>query len=385
MAATFQVIFEGTAADAGLYDALTSLEVEENLELPGAFQLNLSVNQTEDGELDFPGDARLRPLANVAVVVTMEDRPAECVFDGYVLSHKLHLEVGATGGTLQVWGQDSTWLMNLEEKTREWSDVTDAQVAKSIFQTHGIDPASANTDEDSASHTEDNHTLMQRGSDIQFLSTLARRSGKLCRVFCTDKPGKRTGWFAKPDLGQEPVLTLNLADLESWTADALDLEWDVTRPTRVVAGQALFNDEDPGAADRDLSDSGLTLLDSVGLSKFAGKDMTVLLAAPVDDAGELRLRAQSLLREAGWFVRCETEVDAGRCGRVLRAGQIVQIEQLGSIHSGKYLVWSVRHVIDDDSHRMRLVLARNAVGKAPGSGLADAAGALAGALAGAFG
>jgi hypothetical protein len=42
-------------------------------------------------------------------------------------------------------------------------------------------------------------------------------------------------------------------------------------------------------------------------------------------------------------------------------------------------------VIDDDSHRMRLVLARNAVGEAPGGGLGDAAGALAGALAGAFG
>jgi hypothetical protein len=46
----------------------------------------------------------------------------------------------------------------------------------------------------------------------------------------------------------------------------------------------------------------------------------------------------------------------------MRVGQIVELGGAGALHSGKYLVWSVRHTITGDAHRMRLRLVRNAVG-----------------------
>jgi phage protein D len=379
MASTYQLLIDGTPADDDFYTKLASLEVEENADLPGAIQLSLPVTRSDDGNLTFVDDGRFKPFVNLAVVVTPEGRSAECIFDGYVLSQKLHLETGATGSTLQVWGQDASWLMNLEEKVREWVDVTDAQVASSIFGDYGITPASENSEDDSPSHTESGHSLMQRASDVQFLRSLARRNGKLCRVACKDKPGQRTGYFARPKLGGDPAVTLTLNDPETWTVDALDLDWDVMRPTAVRASQALFDDDDEDGASADTTDSGLDLLDARALADFAGKPMTALLTAPVDDAGELSLRAQSLLREAGWFVHCEGEADVSRLNAVLRVGTVVQIDGVGALHSGKYYVWSVRHTITADSHKMRFVLARNAVGPAP-SGSGGLLGALLGGL-----
>jgi hypothetical protein len=99
-----------------------------------------------------------------------------------------------------------------------------------------------------------------------------------------------------------------------------------------------------------------------------------MLTTPVDDAGELTLRAQALLRESGWFVRCQGDVDASRLKAVLRAGTIVQVDGAGSLNSGKYFVWSVRHSFTHEAHTMRFVLVRNAVGPVP------AGGALAGGL-----
>jgi hypothetical protein len=96
--------------------------------------------------------------------------------------------------------------------------------------------------------------------------------------------------------------------------------------------------------------------------------MTVLLTAPVDDAQELTLRAQSVLREAGWFARCEGEADVARLNSVLRAGTVVAVSGAGSLNSGKYFVWSVRHTIMADSHKMKFTLVRNAVGPPPASG-----------------
>jgi hypothetical protein len=93
-----------------------------------------------------------------------------------------------------------------------------------------------------------------------------------------------------------------------------------------------------------------------------------MLTTPVDSAGELLMRAQALLTESGWFVRCEGEADVSRLHAVLRAGDVVQIDGIGSLNSGKYMVWSVRHTIGQDSHKMKFVLVRNALGPPPSGG-----------------
>jgi phage protein D len=132
---------------------------------------------------------------------------------------------------------------------------------------------------------------MQRASDIQFLRQLARRNGKLCRVYCETQAGRRIGYFAKPNLTQTPTITLTLNDPAKTMLSTLDIEWDVTRPSEVLAGQGLFTSDTPAAAD--VSDSGLTLLADRGLATFAGKTMAAILTTTVDDNGELQMRAAS--------------------------------------------------------------------------------------------
>jgi phage protein D len=398
---SYQITFNGQAATPDFYNAVAKLEVEENMDLPGAVQINLPVSRSQSGDLTYVSDSTLQPMVNIAVVIYpptggVANGPGgdaatsiggalggaagagsgpQCIFDGYILSHKLHLESGTTNSTLTIWGQDASWLMNLTENVKEWVDVTDADAANAIFGDYGITPDDGNTQDDSPSHTEDGHTLMQRASDIQFLRNLARRNGKICRIACADQPGVRTGYFSSPSLDGDPVATLSITDPTTWTVNSLDLEWDVSRPSSVIARQALFTDSDADGANADTSDSGLALLSDQGLADFTGKSMTVLLTAPVDDAGELTLRAQSLLREAGWFVRCEGESDLARLGTVLRVASIVELQGAGALHSGKYLVWSVRHSIGPVDHTMKFVLVRNAVGAPPG-GLSQLAGQL---------
>jgi hypothetical protein len=98
MASTYRFLIDGTPADSDILTALSSLEIEENADLPGALLAKLAVSRTSSGDLDFPDDARLGPFANLAVVATAEGAPDECIFDGYVVSHKLHLETGVPRG-----------------------------------------------------------------------------------------------------------------------------------------------------------------------------------------------------------------------------------------------------------------------------------------------
>lgn len=373
MSGKFDIIIGGAAA-TDLSGTLAELQVEENIAMPGAFEMTLPVKRSSDSDLDTVNDPRLAPFANIAVIAQAGDGQTHCLIDGYVLSHKLHLDTGVVASALKVWGQDASWLMDVEEKVREWPDVTDGTIANTIFGQYGFTPDDGNLDGDSPVHAEQPHSLMQRATDAQLLAMLARRSGKYARVFCTDTPGQRTGWFSAPNLAADPAITLTLNDATAANIDAIDVEWDVMRPTSVQARSASLSDSDPDGTGGVTSDSGFAPLSDRDLATFGGQSVAALLTTAVDDAGELTLRAQAVLREAGWFVSCKGTADAGRVGSIIRVGDIVALAAAGALHSGNYLVWSVRHKLTAEAHKMDFHLVRNAIGTPPAGGPLPGAG-----------
>lgn len=362
MGPSIQLMLNGQPADAGLLAALSTFEVEENVDMPSAIELRIPLNRTAEGDLSSINLESLQPYSNIAVVATAENESPQCIFDGFLLSHKLHLERGITSSSVSVWGQDASWLMNLEEKSREWADMSDATAANQIFSEYDITPAPENTDNDSPVHATTARTLMQNATDIQFLRMLGRRTGKLVRVICNGEPGSRIGHFARPKLDGDPVATLVLNDLEKWNVNMLDIEWDVTRPSEVLAGQTLFSEATEDGATADTQGPVLSLLDERDLAAFATKAVKTRLRTVVSDAEDLKLRAEAVLIDAGWFVKCNGSTEVSRLKKVLRAGTIVEVKGIGSQHSGKYFVWSVRHSITVDAHRMSFQLVRNAMG-----------------------
>jgi hypothetical protein len=370
LTSSFKVLLGGAPADAAFYNLVSSIEVEENADLPGAVQLTLPIattGSTGSEDLTVVGDARFKPWARIAVVSTVDSTDA-CIFDGYVLQHKIHLDRGTTASTVHVWGQDASCLMNVEELARGWKQ-KDSEIAQTIFGKYSFSASGDNSDDDSSGHADTEHTVMQRATDAQFLRDRARRAGKLFRVACTNTAGSNTGYFMKPKTGDPAVTTLVLnaspasggAPATPSNVDALDFEWDVARPTEVI-GKALAKSKT--SIDGGLADSGLRLLDSRSLATFADKASKVILTSPEDNQNDLQQRARSILREGGWFVKCEGETDVARLNYVLRAATVVQVNGAGRLHSGKYFVWSVRHSITAQSHRMKFVLVRNAVGSA---------------------
>ena len=195
------------------------------------------------------------------------------MFDGYVLSWRLHIDRPSTG-SIRIWAQDASWLMNIDDMVREWPGVTDGQVAQSIFLKYGFTPSPACTDDDSPAHLPAQHTLFQRATDLEFLYGLARRNGKICRVTCGEKPGERTGYFIRPSASGAPVATITLTGSKTWTVDGLDLEWDVMRPTTVRASQASSASE-PSTATATATASGLPALGARNLRSYAGRSSSM--------------------------------------------------------------------------------------------------------------
>ena len=76
---------------------------------------------------------------------------------------------------------DPTVLMNLEEKVKPWPNMADSDVAtpSSRSAEYGFTPI---VDEHELAAQENDQTLIQRGTDIQFLQQLAERNGFECYV-----------------------------------------------------------------------------------------------------------------------------------------------------------------------------------------------------------
>jgi hypothetical protein len=356
----------GGEPSTALTEALQSVEVEENLDGPSAMTITLPVNRRSSGDLTYVDDGSFEPYTPVSVVLQAGLFSSQCVFDGYVLSWRLHMDRVNANSSVKVWAQDASCLMNLSDVVREWPGLTDGAVANEIFASYGFDPAAANLTDDSPAHLPEQHTLMQRTTDLRFLHSLARRTGRLCRVACAEKPGLRTGYFIQPSW-QPPAATLDLTDPFDWSVDTLDVDWDVMRPTEVRANQASFTSPGPGVPAIELS-SGLPVLGSRDLRTYAAKPSVMLLTAAADPQ-ELRQRAAAVLAESGWFATCTGEADLDRLGTVLRAGTIVDIDGAGEAHSGNWLVWRVNHLIEPDSCRVRFTLVRNAIGPPGGTGV----------------
>jgi hypothetical protein len=369
MSVTIQLSVAGTPVPEEFYDAISQLEIEESSDTPGALLLRLPVNRTTAGDLQFVGDGTFEPMTNITLTATSSAQGAQtqCIFDGYVLSWRLHLDRTTTSSTIDIWAQDASWLMNIDDNVTEWSGQTDGEVANAIFGTYGFTPAAGNTDNDSPRHTPDGHTLFQRATDLQFLRGLARRGGKLCRVACTDTPGQRTGYFVTPTVDAQPVATISLTDPINWTLDSLDFDWDVMRPTETDASQVDLTQASDDGTDVSTDASGLTALDERDYPTYFGTSSTLLLTAPAD-VPDLDQRTAAVLVESGFFARCTGEVDADRLAAVLRVGDVVTIEGAGNIQSGNWLVWNVRHKYSPQSWKMAFTLVRNAMGPASAGG-----------------
>jgi phage protein D len=343
----------GTADDQ-MSDA-TMVEVQQRMGERTTYKLRYDIDITGD---DIPAlsDARSDPGSLLSVLVPVNGANV-CLVKGPVTAHQINFVHGGAGSYLEVQGTDTTIAMDRETKTVLWPDVTDSDAVNTILGQYGYTPDLDPTD---ASHPENKHSLVQRDSDWRFVKRLARRNGILFWVD-SDETGTETAHFKKPVVAGDPAMNLDI-NLDTSQIDSLTLNWDVERPSSVVASQVNLNDK--SAIDGAVAQTPLAPLGGTALSAIATGVRSVPVTAPVDDVGDLQARGQSALIEAGWFIRAACQTSLKALNDIMKPNTLVNLRGMGTRHSGNYYVAAVKHVITPDGHTMDVELIRNAWGAA---------------------
>ena len=164
MASTYQIFINWQPADADLYTPITSLEVEESMDLPGARPVDAADLAHQRRRPDLrrrralraAGDARgrrdagrqrrrrrcrrARPAAVAAACRRLAARPRNASSTATCCRRSSIWRPASPTPRSPSGARTPRWLMNLTEKVKEWVDVTDADVAASIFGDYGITP-----------------------------------------------------------------------------------------------------------------------------------------------------------------------------------------------------------------------------------------------------
>jgi hypothetical protein len=312
----------------------------------------------EPGDKDLPmlTHPDLEPDRELGIFTKVADT-LHCLVHGPVYGQEIKLTQARSGSYVIVLGGDRSVLMDRETRLVQHPDGSDSDAIGAALARYK--PMSANVEKTSASHTEARHTLVQCETDLQFVRRLARRNGaEFWITFAED--GDETAHVRRPKLDGPAAATIDLADPK---VNEIDISWDVQRPSRVTA-----TDIDVNTKTKIVGDVGASPLPALGATPFAtiakGSGAAVL-SAPVDEAGDLRARAEALLIRSAFFLRARCVLTTATAGTLIRSHTIVEVKGAGGRHSGKYYCAAVRHVLSEGSHSMQVDLVRNAWGFKP--------------------
>lgn len=114
-----------------VYSDLLSLEVEVDDEMASMFRLRLAIMQQPDGVWTYIDDERFSVWKKMTISAGF-DTGIEEIMSGYITHVKPEFDPDLTQCTVEIWGIDSSILMDREEKLKDWPNKKDSEDRKSV-------------------------------------------------------------------------------------------------------------------------------------------------------------------------------------------------------------------------------------------------------------
>lgn len=348
------VVKVGGAEIADLYPFLVEITVETNRAEAATATLTFETRRKEDGTWLVQDDGVLVPWASIVIEAAFGETTEE-VMRGYV--RQVSTEYPESAGTAQVKVecQDDSLRLDREQHRVPWgaeAPTTDSVILAQILGAYGLAPHPQNGPGD-----DQVQGVNQDETDVQFLKKRAEANGyELSFV-------EGQVYFGPPRLSDTPQESMMVYAGSATNCLSFSASADGHRPDAVAVD--IPDAEGDGTTRQvvypDLHVMGTTHADSQasGLEEFV---WNVSGAASADEA-RLVAEAQQKANDHDLHkVQAQGELDGTLYGHVLKVGQPVGVDGVGSWLGGTYYVDKVSHRFSAEGYRQRFTLLRNAYG-----------------------
>lgn len=296
------------------------------------------------------------PKTRVIATTSVKGTPT-VILDGLIVRQ----EVGASNvpgqTTLTVTGEDLTLLMDLEERTDRYPNLSPAQRVERIlrkYADYGIDPWIIR-EQIHQPPREQLRVDYQTGTDLQYVNELARANGYTFYLDPGPRPGRSTAfWGPEKRIGQrQHALNVNMDN--NSTVDQLTFAYDGTAREEPQARV-----QDPRTRDtRLLAQPDISpLRPPLGSRASPALKRRTLSGTAKKELGQAEAETLARAATSADAISGSGSLDVNRHGYVLRPRELVGVRGTGVTYDGDYYVKSVTHNLRPGSYQQNFTLSR---------------------------
>jgi hypothetical protein len=359
------MFFGNEAADQERLDLFEEITVNQEVDMMWEARLSMPVVMDAKGKWSGESEAFLQPYARVRVEVSVGGKAFVPLIDGPITEvvAPRQREPGASVVTLVV--NDDSVFLDREEAVERFEDVPDSDIAERLFS--DIAEIGRPPDVEPTPPQPDNpaRVVVQRGTKMQILRTLARRHDMHAYVLPGATPGVSVGAFKTFPTTTDGLPALILGG-EDRNLERFDPRTDARRPAEVRAATLSLRDKRLTTSRSGQTDATLQG-DSPAVAPGAGTPSRLLPPGHSDTIDlDRRTRAEaerlSLATEATGSVIPFYYTD------VLTPYRMVPVRLSDSKLSGNYLLTQVTHTLNRNVYTQTFTARGNAFSDAaPGS------------------
>ena len=344
-----------TPAPASVVEALVDVGVTHNDRQRDGFQMTFTLGrQGMAQDFGLLQGGLLDPPNRVSIVIIIRGLP-QVLINGIIMRHQVVPSNAPGQSRIRVFGEDSSVLLDLEERSAIYRNMSDSSIVEKIIgQYRDLVPMATSTSE---TPSDRDRVVTQQKSNLSFVQKLARRNDFVFYTEPTAVPGRSNAyWGPKEQPGRlpQPPLTMNMG--AATNVEQLTFDFNALEP---VIPQANIVEPLTG---RTVSIPVPSFLSPLSGQPAAPLRTTVLRDTAGMDLIQASLRVLSAASQSSDAVTGNGELDAMRYGRALRSRQQVDVRGAGHAHDGAYYVKQVTHRLKRGEYKQSFVLTRDGRG-----------------------
>ncbi|MFG2941064.1 hypothetical protein [Streptomyces sp. NPDC048282] len=352
-------------APAQLVRCIEEVQVTSSADARSGFQLVLGAGRDRGtGLTDFPqlGGGWLQAFHRVVLIVTTDGRPV-VLMDG-VVTHRELIPGRVPGSTrLTVTGEDVSVMMDLEEKSAAYPAQDEAAIAARLilgYARYGLVPQVIPPPVIDPPLPID-RIPVQQGTDLAYLTTMARRFGYVFHVTPGPAPLVNTAYWGPPQRVGPPAPALSVAAGPAANVRQITFRSDALAPVQ-VSGSVLDPLSDTVLPVRGAGSVRPPLATEPDWAVNRSHVRTVAFRESGPSAVQAAARAQGTAEASNDALVATGTLDTARYGALLTAGGLVGVRGAGWEHDGLYYVRQVTHALARGRYTQQFTLSREGTG-----------------------
>ncbi len=369
MTINYRMFFNNNPATREQLDLVEEITVEQEIDMAWEARLQIPIATDEKGNWEGENEEFLREFNQVRIEISIGDGAFVPLIDGSIVESRdrISSEPGQSMKTVVI--QDDSIRLNRSDRVFRFENLLDHEIASQLFgEIEQI--ATTEIENTPAPSSSLPPVVVQRGTAMQLLRSLARRQGMHAYVLPGEEPGQSIGCFKAFPSKTDGLPPLILLGVERNVAEFNPIN-NAQRPARVTA--CTLNISDKTITQRTSDFGKLELLGEEKTFADEGNTATQILFPRDGDAVDLDQAIAAAALHSSYSTEATGSVFNEAYSDILTPYRVVSVWGANQRRSGDYLISKVTHSLTRSAYSQSFTLQRNAQSSVSSTGLANLA------------